>query len=1253
MLEGADSVTTREEFARELTALRERAGLTVREVARAIGKPAATVGDYFAGAHLPPVSPPKLLADLLAACGVKDLDEVARWQRALLRVRRAPGRRPTGARSPYRGLASFQPEDAEWFYGRERLTDLVIERLGRDPGSLLVVGPSGSGKSSLLRAGLVPAIRSGALDGAARSTLLLTPGAQPLRALAEQLTTVAGGTVDDVAAALRSNPRKAIALAGGAVLVVDQLEEMFTLCADAGERQAFMMALCADVTSIAGLRADFYGEALRQAELAELIQDRQIVVGPMTETELRRAIVEPARRARLNIEDGLVELILTDLAAPSSTDAYEAGALPMLSHTLLMIWERARRGRLTIADYHACGGIAGAVRRTAEEIYLDELNESERALARALFLRLVRIGEAGQDTRRRVAYADLLDVAPGTEDVLARFVDRRLLTMHEETVEISHEALITGWPRLQVWIDADRSGLRAVQLLDDAAREWEREAHDPTHLYTGTRLLAVRDLTAAGRQLSRVSRSFLDASIRRDKRRVRRLYQAVAGFAVLTLLAATGGIVAVREREQAVEQRTTAVSRLVAGRADWTRGTDVALAAQLSLVAYRIAPTEEARSSLLNSSAVPEVTRLFAGSGVAHSVAFASNRKILASGNSDGTIRLWDFSGPKGPVSLGPPLTGSGAPVYSVAFSPDGHAMATAGAGGVVRLWDVTDPRRPLPSPPISGLGKDAQALVFSPDGRTLAVGGSGVHLIDRDDLARPRSLRGPRGLVQAVAFSPDGLSLAAGGSDRDVWLWRLDRDAGTSLGDVKGVVYSVAFSPDGRTLAAGTSDKTVRLWNVTGPGRATARPTPLTGPRSWVYSVAFSPDGRTIAAACADDTVYLWDLATGRATGHIPHPGPVTSVAYAQDGRLLLTGAQDGSVRAWRLPGPARTGIGSAMFTVAFSTDGRTLAAAAGDHTVRLWDVRQAGLLVPAGEPLRAGTHLDGTLAYGPGARLAAGRDDGSVELWDVTDPAQPIPAGTAMGGLRTPIQSVAFNGSGRLMAAGDSDGDVQLWDSSDRRHPVPLATLATTKGKQAFMVAFSPDSLTLAVASADLTVWLWDLSTPSRPRAIPTRLRGPTNYAYHVVFSPDGRVLAVASADGTVRRWDMTAPGRPQPMGDPLTGPRGVVYAVAFSPDGRTLATANTDKSVWMWDLQDQRHPRRLALLTGATGTVFSVAYSPDGHTLAAGSQDGSVRLWNTSPDAVARTICATAGDAITTAEWAQYVQEPAHPYTPPCPN
>jgi hypothetical protein len=611
--------STQQEFSHELTLARRQAGLTVRQVAKASEIPVSTVGDYFAGRHLPPAWQPELLPKILAALGIIDAAQVEGWLQALGRVRRPPGRRPRrgasrggaaraggaagrGAshggphgsapyrKAPYRGLASFQPDDAAWFFGREELT-LHLVRLATGVAAaglpLAVVGASGSGKSSLLRAGLCPRLAAGsAARQQPRPVLLITPGAAPVAALAAALVPVAGpgqaGARDPAAfaAGLREAPERCAGLVGRAgesapAIIVDQFEEVFTACEDESERQSFVAALTAlSVTTLVvlGLRADYYASALRYPDLAASLQDRQIVVGPMTAGQLRRAIVEPAHKAGLDLEDGLVELLLRDMRprvpGGAGSAGHEAGALPLLSHALLATWERATGNRLTVAGYQASGGIRDAIARTAEAAY-GQLSEQARDVARQFFLRLVHVAEGTRETRARVPLSELpgqpADSGGAVPGVLERFIAQRLVTVDASTAEITHEALLDAWPRLRAWLDADADDVRVWRFVGPAAQAWASAGRDPAALLRGGQLALARDWArspAHHHGVSPLAREFVDAGLAEEKaqqaaqrRQTALLRRLVAALTVLVLVTVGLAVYAFQQRQATAATR--------------------------------------------------------------------------------------------------------------------------------------------------------------------------------------------------------------------------------------------------------------------------------------------------------------------------------------------------------------------------------------------------------------------------------------------------------------------------------------------------------------------------------------------------------------------------------------------------------------------------------------------------------------------------------------------------------------------------
>jgi WD40 repeat protein/transcriptional regulator with XRE-family HTH domain len=1329
-------IASPQDAGRELTLARIRAGLTVREVAKRAGIPVSTAGDYFSGRHLPQPTQPDLLPRLLRACGISAEAELQGWADAVAATRRPPGRRPAATRPPYQGLASFQPADARWFFGRTALTDrlaAMATAAGADGRPLMLVGASGSGKSSLLRAGLIPRLvgpeppgaagpgstagatgadsangtagASGAGGPAGRSgrrLALLTPGRRPLAALAGQLAQLtwgetAGGEGQQsgswLETALRDDPAAAAGLlpvrdpAEQPVIVADQFEEVFTDCPDEDERRAFIWSLCAlsgrAVVAIA-LRADFYEHALRYPQLSAALQDRQVVLGPMSPSQVRSVILGPARLAGLTVADGLVELLLSDLAPRAASrsldaDAHEAGALPLLSHALLAAWEHSHGGQLTVADYMSSGGIKDAIARTAERVYAD-LDPDQHDLARQLFLRLVHVADDAPETRSTVRLADLPGGGlPGTPagDLLDRFVRARLISTGPGTAQLTHDALLTAWPRLRGWIDDSHEDLRIRRRVSEAARAWAQTGRDDAALLRGGPLEAAlewADREGDPASLSPLNREFIATSqdqedVRREaeRRRTRRLHNLVSALSALVLVAAGLAVYAFQQRhaasaaqssamaasQDAQQARNYANSREVAIEAAQQRKHNVALAAQLSLAAFRIARTPQARSSLLDSTGTPAAAQITDSGAQISAVSLSPDHKLLAVAAVDGSLKLWDVANPGRPRPIGRPLIGpnAGLPLHAAVFSPDGRLLAVSGDEGLVRIWDVTSPARPVERPALRGPRAGVDTLAISRRG-LLAVDGAGDRIrlwdIRGQYGARPVAVvPGPRGSAHALAFSPDGTLLAAAGTGRPVQLWHVTDPARPVAGSVPGPgpsapVRSVAFSPTGDLLAAGDANGRIWLWPVTRAGQARPGGSPLSSDDHAVNAVAFSPDGRWIAAG-GDTQAGVWDLASRTLTATLPHPQKVTSLTW--DGRKeLITGGGDGVVRAWALPSPVLL-TGSPVSTVALSR--KTGLLAAGGNQLQLWDPRTRQLL--AARPAPGTGRQVSAVAFAPGSPLlAAGYGNGTFRLWDADRRLVPVSKLVRASTLNL-VESVAFSPDGKVLATGGDDGTLRLWDVSNPAQPRQLAVLRNPDLSIVLSAAFSPDGTVLAAASSDYVTRLWDVSDPGHPHRFGRPLTGPSSYASSVAFSPDGRTLAIGSADQTVRLWDVSVPGRAQRLGKPLTGPNGYVSSVAFSPDSGVLAAGVTDGTVWMWIVRTPARPSLLATLSGPAHQVDSIAFSANGGTLAAGSADSTIRLWQTTPQAAEQLVCAMAGQPMSAAQWANYL--PGVSYHPPC--
>jgi WD40 repeat protein/transcriptional regulator with XRE-family HTH domain len=1143
----------------------------------------------------------------------------------------APGPWPAG---PYLGLVPFEERDARLFYGRDELADQLVRRLAERPGGagiLLVAGESGSGKSSLLRAGLLPRLAAGALGPGSQwwPRRVIRPTASPLRELAMYLAEMAATDPVSVYWSLRAAPDEAPMLAGQAartaaghgadpgpdgpagapprlVLVVDQFEELFTAGEDAGvdavEREAFITALHAAATIPAGpgqlppalvvaaVRADYLGRLIAYPPLKAALDAGPFTVGPMSEAELRLAVTGPAAEAGLAVEPAVADAVIAELR-DEADGGLGSGVLPLMSQAMAATWERREGTELTLRGYRRAGGVADAVNRGAQAAY-DTLTSGQQDAARLVFTQLTVVTADGHLARRRCRRANLRSRGPqmaaDIEAVIGVFSARRLLVLGQDSAEIAHDALLYAWKRLRDWLGDDQLDRALYSQVVTDADTWDDSGRDPAYLYRPGRLAIIDTATArwAGAParyppLPATSEAFLSTAHHAARRGTRRRRSVIAGLLALTVIAVSAAGIAVRDAASASRQAASAsrqhaiaLSGELAAESLAADSANPFTARRLAVAAWRIFPTDQAGSVLASLLMEQQQQGILPGDpanlGV-NAVAFSPDGKLLAAAQANGYVRLWN---PVTGQPVGAPLLASTSPqsyVAAVAFSPDGKLLASAGDDGTVRLWN-----------PVTGQPVGAPLIAST----------------------------GPGNYVHGVAFSPDGTLLASADGDGTVRLWNPStrQPVGSPLPADPGVdVVAVAFSPDGKLLASAGDDGTVRLWN---PSTRQPVGAPFPAVTSGVNGVAFSPDGKLLATADTDGTVRLWNPSTRRQVGAplLASTGPggsVSGVAFSPDGTLLATADGDGTVRLWNpstgrqvgAPLLASTGPGGEINGVAFSADGKLLATADGDGTVRLWN--PATRHAPRA-PLPAVTGGVNGVAFSPdGTLLAIAGGDGTVRTWDPAtgQPARAIPAETGPG---SKVSGVAFSPDGTLLASADGDGTVRLWN------PVTGQAAGGFSGQNG--VAFSPDGRLLAVPEVDGTVRTWDLATR---QAVGTPVSAVTNGVVNAVaFSPGGTLLATAGTDGYVRLWNL-ASGRA--VGNPLPAdPGGSVSGVAFSPDGKLLASADGDGTVRLWNPATGQ-PVGAPLSAAASGGVNAVAFSPDGTLLAAAYADGYVRLWN----------------------------------------
>lgn len=1176
-------------------------------------------------------------------------------------------------RNPYRGLHAFTEADAPFFFGREAIIDR-LETLISQPALVAIIGPSGSGKSSLVHAGLLPRWRT-AGDWL---TIKLRPGSEPLYALAAVLVPLLPATtlnVDELAAALAEAhlPLRTIIGQmphGHVLLVIDQFEELYTLCTQPAVRRCFLDALLSlfatqppsdeqsgpAITVVLTIRADFMGQALAHRSFADLLQTNTFILGPMNRQELTAAIVKPAQQVGVSFEPGLVEHILDDVG-------HEPGNLPLLEFALTTLWEQQSGGQLSHAAYQAIGRVEGALSAYADQVY-DQLPQAEQEQLPRLMRQLVQPGQQTSDTRRLATRTELAD---SDWQLLQKLADSRLVVTnhsvtHSETAELVHEALINHWQRLQAWIDADRTFCTWHEEFRVALRHWQNSEYSEAGLLHGLGLELAEDwLARRSADFSPSSQAFIQASVaRRTKERawqMRRRRQITTWLVVGLIGAVVLAVLAIWGWGQAETERKAGLSHQLAAQALYNLANgDIDLALLLSLEANRIADTPEALSSLLSGLQQSPYRIVLQGHEYpVKDIAASRNGRQLASVSEDGTVLLWDIPGGQILELL------TDGQVRSLAFSPDSELLALGRADGQISLWQASTQRE---VGQLTGHTGSVTTVTFSADGQRLLSGSADQTLILWDVIRRQpvvELLRGHLGQVESVSFSPDGRLAASGstvntwnGADNQVILWDVytgqikDRLA---LAD-RTNVSSVVFSPDGQLLAVGQTDGYISLWTVqTGeklgllPGAYQAGAAP-TG-RSTI-KVAFSPDSRILVAGDEYGYLTMWDV-TNRQRVARPfkdHTGAINDLAFTLDGNFLATASNDRSIILWGMTPLLHQTIAqspSRIWSLATSPDGQLLATGSDNGQVSLWDVHLGRLQQTLNTASLEGLN---SLAFSPdGQWLAVGSDDRGVALLPMTATKSTV---QYLTGHHGGVNTVAFSQDGKILASGSRDKTVILWDMVSRQ---PLLPPLAEHTDGVWRVAFSPDGKILASASWDGTVRLWDVPS-GQPHGPP--LQGHTGAVVSVVFSPDGQTLASGSRDQTIILWNVASG---QPLGQPLAGHKDTIWDVAFNPQGQILASAGCSQpdahlycsqgEVRLWHVPDGR-PLGQAMI-GHTDVVWRVSFSPDGQTLISAGDDARIVSWNVNPQSWQKLACNLARRNLTLAEWQQYLG--SQPYRATC--
>jgi WD40 repeat protein/DNA-binding SARP family transcriptional activator len=1134
---------------------------------------------------------------------------------------------------PFKGLACFDVADTRYFFGRERLVaELVSQAVGTP--LLGVVGPSGSGKSSVVRAGLLPALASGVLPGIDEwPQVLIRPGEHPMRELRS------------CGLEMRRDDR--------VVLAVDQFEETFTACRDEAERAAFIDALARRSREAGGLvvlavRADFYARCAAYPTLAKLLGPNHVLVGPMEREDLRRAIERPAQRAGLIVEPDLVDALLADVED-------EPGALPLLSTALLELWQRRDGRHLLHATYERTGGVRGAVARLAEEAF-GQLDPAQQAVARTVLLRLAGEDTGGAVVRRRVGLAEL-ESASGDDvaRVLALLTDRRLLTMSATTVEVAHEALLREWPRLRRWLEQDADGRRVHRHLADAAREWDERGRAPGDVYGGARLAAALEWRDGHEhELNATERAFLHASQTAAERAHRRLRLALVGVAALLVIAALGGVIALHQRGSARSEARAAEAQRLGAQALIEQRPDRSLL--LARQGVALDDSRVTRSSLLAALLRnPAAVGVIGGDGrPLNAIGLSPDGRTLAAADNQGRVRFVD------PVTrrpLGRPYTPI-SPIVAVTYSPDGRLLALS-AGDFIDVLDgrthayrmrlfaergLGRPTRQLGPNRVSFFG----AVAFSPDSRVLVTDVVALPRREEDlvrwDVATGRRLGPP----QQVASTPHPALVGFLGRGRQLVTSDDRRTAVRNAGTMRPVRrfddggLPHALSPDGRALALGAADGSVRLLDLhTGKLRAAAGRQDAA-----VTDLRFTPDSRTLVTAGRDGRVNVWNVTDAtRIESFAGHAGAVSGIVISPDGRTVYSAGEDGNVVEWDLTGargfgrsfttprPGRPPVPLQGVPVAVTPDQTRFAVPDTAGRVDLFDSRtltQSGRI-----PVSPGTPVTGVALAPDGQTMAATTADGHLRFGDLSTNR---PLGPLLRDHADVAWAPAFSGDGRWLATAGFDPAVHLWDT---RRRMMVGTYFVLEGV-VVNLSISPDATKLA-ATIEGGQGQHELDIISVPQLeLLTKVHAPAGDWGQ--FSRDGRTLLYGDDAGRTWLYD-TRTWRPR--GRPLAGATGPVLTVDLSPDGRMLSTTSADGTTQLWDVASHR-PIGTAL-PGIADHEVAAAFVGGGSHLVTVYDNGRAYSWDVRPRSWAQRACDIAGRTLTTAEWQDAL--PNRAYTPAC--
>lgn len=1118
--------------------------------------------------------------------------------------------------NPYKGLRAFQEGDAEDFFGREELTQLLLNRLQESDVNahfLAVVGPSGSGKSSVVKAGVIPALRRGALENSEKffiaemvpdqnvldeiETVLLSIAASPPADMRQRLgasTTALHEILEEVL------PKDASQL----FLLIDQFEEIFTQTEDNSARTHFMSSLQYAVShpksrlwAVITIRADFYDKPLLYPEFGGLVRARTEVVLPLSREELDAAIARPARRSGIQIEQELIEAIIADVQE-------EPGALPLLQYALTELFERRTGQMMTLESYKESGGVLGSLARRAEELYNETDTEGQEAI-RQLFLRLVTLGEGTEDTRRRVVWSEL--AFGDSEDdplhhVLATYTKFRLLTAdndpqtREPTVEVAHEALIRQWQRLRGWLSDNRENIRIQRQMAGLVQEWQKSNQDKSFLATGMRLRQFETLLdSTDLSLTRDEVKYLEASVaqreaaqkeeeerlareRALEKRAQQFLRGLAAVMFIGIIVSVGfAVLAFNQRQAAEEARVQADEARIQAETEAEINRSIGLSNQARLyprggdeaflgIGYAIEANSgedvpaEAQQTLAEIVWQPGARRHLIGSNSnVWSAVYSPDGQYIVSGGGlspeDFSMILWDASTG---AELGR-FEGHTDRVYTVAFSPDGTKVASGSQDSGVIIWDFA-----------------SRSIIHE-----LGTGNNPGHDVD----------------VWNVKFTPDGTQLVSGDSSGRIIVW--DVATGEIVNDFRGIhtahVEDMDFSEDGRLVLTGSVDANVVVWEL-----ATGEVLERFVADSYVLGVRFLEGEQSAVSADYSGKAIFWNFEDDSRSrvivvdNAIPLRGGLTLTA---DYQTLILGDDAGNILFYDLASQSNRpfrefrGHNGGILRLGLSPDEASLVSTSGDQTLIIWDLQGRGA---EQSRMETGMPVHNAVLSPDGSLIAASLDDGSVQVW--TSDWQPS---QSFEGNGSRVYQVAFSPDGSLIAAAYENGAVTVWwlENGSVLHEFN-ETLAPVRA-----LAFSPEGLLLAAAGGqvqvsenrpiDNNITVWSMESGEAVH----RFGAHTAAVRSLAFSPDGTQLLSASDDSTIILWDVVGGAFVRRY----EGHTDTVWALSFNSDGSQFLSGSSDTSIILWNTATGEIVRRL---DGHNTSVRALAFSPDGIHALSGS-------------------------------------------------